>query len=146
MFKNKLVNISIIIIISIAILGIAAFFLYQYIFPDVETVEQHKEPTIDEIIPLTVSVPKINTNLGDSSIIVLELTLQTDSEEAKIEAEKRIYQIKDAINLYLKNLTIESFSTEEKINQFKTDLILRLNKLLQEGKIVRIDITQLFVQ
>lgn len=146
MFKNKLLNISIIILISISVLGVGAYFLYQYIFPDVEATEEIKEPSIDEILLLTVDVPKISTNLGDSSIIVIEMTLQTDSEEAKHEAEKRMFQIKDKINLYLKGLNAESFQTEENINKFKIELMARLNELLQEGKIVNIDITQLFLQ
>jgi len=146
-FKNKLFNISLIIIIAISLLGIITFFLYQYTIGDTTTeAAEKKPPTIDEILPLTVNVPKLNTNLGDSTIIVLELTLQTDNEKAKIEADKRMYQIKDRINLMLKNLTIESFSTEEKITQFKSDLMLRLNKILQEGKVVKVDITQIFLQ
>lgn len=147
MFKNKLLNISIIITIAITLLGIAAFFLYQYIFPNAQTVEEEiQEPSIDEILPLTVNVPKINTNLGDSSIIILEMTLQTDNEKVKEEADKRMYQIKDRINLFLKNLTIDSFSTEEKIKNFKIELMERLNKILHEGKVVNVDITQLFLQ
>lgn len=148
MFKNKLLNISLIILITLAFLGVATYFLYQYIFPGDEEkiVETTKEPSIDEILPLTVQVPKISTNLGDSSIIVIEMTLQTDSEKAKIEAEKRMYQIQDKINLYLVNLTRESFSSEEKINNFKVDLMVRINSILQEGKVVKIDITQLYVQ
>lgn len=148
MFKNKLLNISLIILISLAFLGVATYFLYQYIFPNGEekVVETTKEPSIDEILPLTVQVPKISTNLGDSSLIVIEMTLQTDNEKAKIEAEKRMYQIQDKINLYLVNLTRESFSSEEKINNFKADLMVRINSILQEGKVVKVDITQLYVQ
>jgi len=146
-FKNKLLNISLIIIISIAFLGVATYFLYQYIFPSKAALgDEFKEPSIEEILPLTVNVPKMNTNLGDSSVIVIEMTIQTDNQKAKDEADKRIFQIKDSINLYLKSLTSDNFSTEENINQFKEDLIIRLNSLLQEGKVVRIDITQLFVQ
>lgn len=148
MFKNKLINISLIIIISLVFLGVATYFLYQYIFPNVETTTEVeiKEPSIDEILPLTVQVPKISTNLGDSSIIVIEMTLQTDNTKAKVEAEKRMFQIQDKINLYLVNVTSDAFSSEEKINKFKADLILRINSILQEGKVVSIDITQLFVQ
>lgn len=150
MFKNKLFNISLIIIISITLLGILAFFLYQYIFLDVQVSEGEEEVvevlSIDDIIPLTVNVPKINTNLGDSSLIVIEMTLQTDNEEAKDESDKRMFQIKDQINLYLKNLDAESFSTEEKIIIFKSDLMKRLNNILQEGKVVDVNITQLILQ
>jgi len=148
-FKNKLLNISIIIIISVSLLGVAAFFLYQYIFPSTETVEE-EEPevveSIDDILPLTVSIPKINTNLGDSSIIVFEVTLQTDNKKAKAEADKRMFQLTDNINLFLKNQTKDSFSSEENINNLKAQLINRLNNILTEGKIVKVNITQLFLQ
>ncbi|GBF11609.1 flagellar basal body-associated FliL family protein [Tepidibacillus sp. HK-1] len=148
MFKNKLFNMALIIIISITLLSLVAFFLYQYTFRDVKTSASGivEVPTIDDIVPLTVNVPKINTNLGDSTIIVLEMTLQTDNEKAKVEAEKRMFQIKDRINLLLKNLTSDSFATEEKINQFKSDLMVRLNKILLDGKVISIDITQIFLQ
>jgi len=147
-FKNKLLNISLIILISLAILGVATYFLYLYIFPsnEEEVVATTSEPSIDEILPLTVQVPKMTTNLGDSSIIAIEMTLQTDSEEAKLEAEKRMDQIKDRVILYLVNLTSDSFSSEEKINNFKVDLMVRINSILQEGKVVNINITQLYVQ
>ncbi len=130
--------------ISISLLGITAYFLYQYIFPSTNTVQG--VVTIDDLLPRTVNVPKISTNLGNSSIVVIEMTLLASNQKAKQEADKRMFQIKDRINLYLKNLTIESFSTEEKINQFKTNLIKRLNNLLQDGKIEGIDITQLILQ
>lgn len=149
MFKNKLLVMLLIIVGAILLLSVAAYFLYLTVFPqhDQEAVEgESKVQSIDEILPLIISIPKINTNLGDSSIIVIELTLQVDNEKAAEEAEKRIYQIQDRINLYLKNLTIDSFSTEDKILQFKAELITRLNTLLQEGKVVSIDITQLFLQ
>ncbi|WP_339063310.1 flagellar basal body-associated FliL family protein [Tepidibacillus marianensis] len=148
MFKNKLFNMSLIIIISIALLAVIAFFLYQYTFGNVKSAQgnQVKAPSIDEIVPMTVKVPKISTNLGDSTVIVLEMTLQTDNEKAKTEAEKRMFQIQDKVNLLLKNQTVKSFSSEEKINQFKTELIARLNKILLEGKVVNVDITQIFLQ
>jgi len=138
---------SLIIIISLAVLGVVAFFLYQYTFGNIQSQsKQVKVPTIDEIVPMTVKVPKISTNLGDSTVIVLEMTLQTDNEKAKTEAEKRMFQIQDKVNLLLKNQTSKSFSSEEKINQFKTELISRLNTLLLEGKVANIDLTQIFLQ
>jgi len=97
-------------------------------------------------LPLTVSIPKINTNLGDSSIIVFEVTLQTDNKKAKAEADKRMFQLTDNINLFLKNQTKDSFSSEENINNLKAQLINRLNNILTEGKIVKVNITQLFLQ
>lgn len=139
---------SLIIIISIALLVVVAFFLYQYTFWNVKSVQgnQVKAPSIDEIVPLTVKVPKISTNLGDSTVIVLEMTLQMDNKDAKVEAEKRMFQIQDKVNLLLKNQTAKSFASEEKINQFKVELISRLNKILLEGKVVHVDITQIFLQ
>ncbi|MFV9509851.1 flagellar basal body-associated FliL family protein [Tepidibacillus sp. LV47] len=147
MFKNKLFNMTLIIVL-ITILAMVAFLLYQFTFQNVRTVQgnQVKSPSIDEIVSLTVKVPKISTNLGDSTAIVLEMTLQMDNKDAKVEAEKRMFQIQDKVNLLLKNQTAKSFASEEKINQFKAELISRLNKILLEGKVVQVDITQIFLQ
>ncbi len=146
MFKNKLLNISIIIIITIVLLGVVSYVLYQYIFPgNPEEVEE----TNQELTEITFDIPKISTNLGDSSVIVLELTLtiQTADEGLALEdAENKMSKIKDEIIIFLKNYSIESFSSVELINQFKLDLIIRINNILQDGKVASIDITQLFYQ
>jgi len=151
LFKNKLFMMTLIIVIAIIVLSIGSYFIYQAIFPnngEVGTSEnkEEKAQSIDDILPLMVNVPKVNTNLGDGSIIVLEITLQTDQKKAAEEAQKRMPQIQDRINLFLKNLTMESFSSEENIMQFKTDLIERINTIMQEGKVVHIDVTNLFLQ
>lgn len=146
MFKNKLLNISIIIIITIALLGAVSYVLYQYIFPGNS---EEVEKTNQKLIETTFDIPKISTNLGDSSVIVLELTLiiQTEDEELALEeAESKMSKIKDEIIIFLKNYSMESFSSVELINQFKKDLIIRINNILQVGKVISIDITQLFYQ
>jgi len=143
-FKNKLLNISIIIFITIALLGGVSFILYQYIFPQKSDIEVDKK-----LIEVTVDIPKISTNLGDSSVIVLELTLtiQTDNDELTLEeANTKIYKIKDEIIVFLKNYSMKSFSSVEEINQFKKDLTVRINEIIESGKVVSIDITQLFYQ
>ncbi|MGD9677123.1 MAG: flagellar basal body-associated FliL family protein [Vulcanibacillus sp.] len=144
MFKNKLLNISIIIIITVALLGVVSFFLYQYIFPG--NIDNAVE---EELTEVTIDIPKISTNLGDSSVIVLELTLtiQTDDPELILEeAHSKTYKIEDEIIIFLKNYSIESFSSVDLINQFKEDLTLGINEIIESGKVVSIDITQLFYQ
>lgn len=128
MFKNKLLNISIIIIISIILLGILAFVLYQYIFPGSTDNNQDKVIEYEEAV---VTIPKISTNLGDSSIISIQMTItvQTkDQEDAISESEEKMYKIKDEINLFVKNYSIDSFSTEASINMFKKIYHLELMK------------------
>ena len=149
MFKNRMLNISMIIIVSIIVLAIIFFFLYQIVFPSALTTDKNsaieKKP-IDKILPLVVDIPKINTKLGDATIVSVELILQASNSKKKEEIEKRMYQIKDRINLLLKNLTIDSINTEEKLLQFKSELKNRLNTILQEGTIEEIEITQLIYQ
>lgn len=146
MFKNKLLNISIIIIITIVLLGTASYFLYQYIFPDNTGESIEKVPKVYEV---TCDIPKISTNLGDYSVIVLELTLKIQTEKEKLaleETRNKMSKIKDEIIIFLKNYSMKSFSSVELINQFKEDLIIRINEILEDGKVISIDITQLFYQ
>ncbi len=146
MFKNKLLNISIIIIITIVLLGAVSYFLYLYIFPSNSEDSMEKNQKITEI---KFDIPKISTNLGDSSVIVLELTLiiETDNEKLMLEETgNKMSKIKDEIIIFLKNYSLKSFSSVELINQFKKDLIIRINNILENGKVISIDITQLFYQ
>ena len=144
MFKNKLLNISIIIFITVALLGVVSFFLYQYIFPG--NIDNAVDEELEEV---TIDIPKISTNLGDSSVIVIELTLtiQTDDPELALEeAHSKTYKIEDEIIIFLKNYSIKSFSSVDLINQFKEDLTVGVNEIIESGKVVSIDITQLFYQ
>ena len=149
MFKNRMLNISMIIIVSMIVLAIIFFFLYQVTFPSALTKDKNnaiEKKSIDKILPLVVDIPKINTNLGDATIVSVELSLQASNSKTKEEIEKRMFQVKDRINLLLKNLTIDSINTEEKLVQFKSELKNRLNTILQEGTIEEIEITQLIYQ
>ncbi len=149
MFKNKLFNMALIIIIAITLLGIVFFVLYRtnFLLPNNNTanVEKVKEPSIDEILKSKLDIPEITTNLSDGRYIVIALSIQLDNEKAKVEAEKRIFQIKDKINLLLKSVSSQDLSTEDGIIKLKLEIMNRVNQIMQDGKINNIDITKILI-
>jgi len=149
LFKNKLFNMALIIIIAITLLGIVFFVLYRtnFLLPNNNTanVEKVKEPSIDEILKSKLDIPEITTNLSDGRYIVIALSIQLDNEKAKVEAEKRIFQIKDKINLLLKSVSSQDLSTEDGIIKLKLEIMNRVNQIMQDGKINNIDITKILI-
>ncbi len=51
--------------------------------------KESKEPTIEEILLASVDIPEITTNLADGHYAILQLKIQTDSEDAAKELTKR---------------------------------------------------------
>jgi len=140
---------ALIIIIAITLLGIVFFVLYRtnFLLPNNNTanVEKVKEPSIDEILKSTLDIPEITTNLSDGRYIVIALSVQLDNEKAKVEAEKRMFQIKDKINLLLKTVSSQDLSTEDGIIKLKLEIMNRINQIMQDGKINNVDITKILI-
>ena len=62
------------------------------------------EPTIDEVLEMSVDIKEITTNLASNDFIRISFKIQTDSKEAKEELEKRDFQVNNIIILELSGL------------------------------------------
>ena len=91
--KKKLVVVMLIMIIAIVGIG-AGIFSAEW----VRRSKSRKEPTADEVVKASVEIPEIITNLkSEGNAVKLVLNIETDSEKAKSELEKRSFQVKDAV-------------------------------------------------
>lgn len=108
--------------------------------------EETKEPTADEIVESSVDIPEITTNLADERFIKVTFKLQTDSEKAKEEAEKRNFQIQNIIIEELSEMKAEDFNGKQGKVALRNRLKEEMNKLMQEGKIVQVYITSFIIQ
>jgi flagellar FliL protein len=77
MFRNKLLNAMMIILLVITLLGVVALITVDELYAD----EKVDEPTIDEIIKYSVDFEEITTNLQSGGYIRLKLKVQTDSKK-----------------------------------------------------------------
>jgi flagellar FliL protein len=137
----KLKPIILIIIAAILLLGGVWFFLHKS-----TSEEKTKELSADEIIAMSVETESITTNLSTGGYVQLSFQLQTDSEEAKEELEKRDFQVKNVILKLFSSLTEDEINSPEETVQFEEQIKNELNKFMQSGHIVKVYTTNKMIQ
>ena len=142
MKNNKLVMIMLIILIAITLVGAVALVVVLKFTGE----EGQKEPTIDEVLEASVDIPELTTNLASDDFIRISFKIQTDSKKAKEELEKRDFQVK---NIIIHTLSVRA-SDELKAAEGQTKLenVLRdqISKIMQEGTVERVYITESLIQ
>jgi flagellar protein FliL len=139
--KNKLLTITLILLVTITLVGVLALVVLLK-FNDDET----KEPTIDEVIEASVDVPELTTNLLSGDYIKISFKVQTDGKKAKEELEKRDFQVKNIIIEELSELKSDELQGKEGKQQLETTIKDKANSLMQEGKVERVYITSYIIQ
>jgi flagellar protein FliL len=137
----KLKPIILIIVAAILLLGGVWFFLHKS-----TSEEKTKELSADEIIAMSVETESITTNLSTGGYVQLSFQLQTDSEEAKEELEKRDFQVKNVILKLFSSLTEDEINSPEETVQFEEQIKNELNKFMQSGHIVKVYTTNKMIQ
>ena len=99
--KNKVLTISLIILVCITLIGVVGLILVMQLNKG----DEEKEPTIDEIIESSVDVEEITTNLGNRQFIRFTLKIQTDNKKAAEELAKRDFQVKNIVIQELSEMT-----------------------------------------
>lgn len=140
--NKKLVNVSVIVIVAIAALCTAAFFVLKSSLIE----DSNKEPTIDEVLEASVDINDVITNLQGDSIVRISLKLETDSKKAKEELEKRDFQVKDSTIELLANLKADEIEGAKGKVAFKNKLKEKVNAYMREGQITKVYITSFNLQ
>lgn len=131
-----------ILLVAIALAGaVALVFVLKY-----TNQEPVKEKTIEQVLDVSVDIPEITTNLADGGYIRISFKIQTDSKKAKKELEKRMFQVNNIIIQELSDKTAETLKGKEGQNQFEEEIKIRINEILQNGKVERVYITQFILQ
>lgn len=148
MFKNKLLNMSIILLIAITLLGIVALVLYKYVLIPQDTNNQNalNNPSIEEMVEMSVSTGELTTNLADNRYAVMDFTIVLNNEDAKEEVEMGLFLVKREIIGVLSSLTSEDLTGEEGVNAMEARIISRVNNILQEGEVVKVVTTKRLIQ
>ena len=137
MLKIMLIVMGVITLVSVVALVVVMKFMGN---------DEPKGPSVDEIVASSFDVPEMMTNLMDGSFIKIAFKIQTDSEKAKEEAEKRDFQIKSIIIEELSEMTEEQFKGKQGKLLLEKKLRERINGLMQEGKVEKIYITSFILQ
>ncbi|MDQ0270221.1 flagellar basal body-associated protein FliL [Cytobacillus purgationiresistens] len=110
------------------------------------TQKANAEPTIDEILESSVNIPQITTNLASNDFIRISFTIQTDSKQAKVELEKRDFQVKNLIIQELSEMNAEEIQGKEGQVNLQDELKVKINSLMHTGKIEQVYITESILQ
>ena len=128
---SKLVKTSIISLLVLLVIVVAAFIGVIYINEDQDNADE--DPTIDEVVEYSYTTPEITTNLQDGNFVRIQFQVVTDSEEAREEIEKREFQVQ---NILIKELTtMEKDSFQESLSELEGDLLTEINEVMTEGKV-----------
>ncbi|TCL50380.1 flagellar FliL protein [Thermolongibacillus altinsuensis] len=142
MKDNKLLKMMLIIMIVITLVSVVALVVIM----NFKGKEDSGEPTADEIVASSFDIPEMTTNLMDDHFVKIAFKIQTDSEKAREEAEKRDFQIKSIIIEELSEMKSEEFKGKQGKLLLEKKLQERINQLMQEGKVEKIYITSFILQ
>ncbi len=148
MTNNRLLNLSIILLIAITLLAGVTFVLYKYLLLPGQSAASNtsKPPSVEELHDLSVETGDITTNLKDNRYVVVNFTIISENKKVKEEVEKGMFLVKNEIIRALSSLSVDDLSTEEGINSLEARLTMGINSFLQKGEIVRVVITSKLFQ
>ncbi|MGC4375643.1 flagellar basal body-associated protein FliL [Fictibacillus sp. Mic-4] len=131
------------VISSVIIAGLLGFYLFHQFSPKSK---EENSPAADELEKLTVETEEITTNLADDSYIKVKFKLLAGSKKAKQEIEQRLFQINNIIIYELSDKKANDLKGQKGITGLEDVLKQKINRLMQEGKVVRVYTTEKIVQ
>ncbi|UTR10859.1 flagellar basal body-associated protein FliL [Evansella sp. LMS18] len=143
MFRNKLVNIMLVILGALTVAGVLIIVIYTQF---AEESHAEGEPGIEEILKTTVETDEIITNLLSSNIIRTQFVIQLDNRNAKAELEKRDFQVENIIIRELSDMKESDFQGSEGISALEKQIKDKVNEILQEGTVEEVYLKQRVIQ
>lgn len=141
--KNKVLTISLIILVCITLIGVVALILVMQLNKGDATAA---EPTIDEIIENSVDIEEITTNLVGKQFIRISLKIQTDNKKAAEELAKRDFQVKNIVIQELSEMTPQDLEGKVGKQALEDSIKSHLNPLMQAGEIEKVYIVSHIIQ
>lgn len=142
--KNKLLTVTLIVLVTITLVAVVVLALIWQMNKDDK--DSNGEASIDEIVESTVEIPEITTNLAGRQFVRISLNIQTDSEAAAEELEKRIFQVNNIVIHELSEVTREELEGKAGKQALESTIQSLINPLMQEGEIERVYIVSYIIQ
>ncbi|MFG6496780.1 flagellar basal body-associated protein FliL [Fictibacillus sp. UD] len=139
---KKTVTIMLSMLVAIGLIGAAGYFGFKQFSPKTEA----SEPTAEELDKLMVQTEEMTTNLADQAYVKIQFEIQADNKDAKHELEKRLFQVKNLIIFEISNMKTEELSGQKGLVSLENTLKTEINKVMQDGKVVRVYTTQKIIQ
>ncbi|MDM5316522.1 flagellar basal body-associated protein FliL [Fictibacillus sp. b24] len=142
MGNNKVITIMLSMLLAIGLVGAAGYFGFKQFSPKTEA----SEPSAEELDKLMVQTDEMTTNLADQAYVKIQFKIQADNKDAKHELEKRLFQVNNLIIYEISNMKTEELSGQKGLVSLEDKLKTEINKVMQDGKVVRVYTTQKIIQ
>lgn len=152
--KKLFLIIGVIVFVLLAGAGTTAFFLMKKAPEPKEKEDPAKQVQVPELnqpadVGPMVDIEEFIVNIisGDTAHYVkASLTIELTSEEGKLEAEKRMPQMRDSILLLVGNKTFEELQDLQGKKQLKAEITSKINSFMKAGKVKAVYFTNFVVQ
>lgn len=138
-------------LLAISLIAVVAVFLYNSILgsPEEKTAEGKtaaasvKQLSAEERLAVTLELKDIKRNLkGDEKLVMINFAFQLDKKKAKEELDQiKDIAVKPIINRILADTTAEELQGSKGQDALEAKLLNEVNKILPEGKLVKVSIT-----
>lgn len=151
MFKNRLVNIALILLMAITLIGVVIFIIWQsYLKQPVDPAvingkQVEKKISAEELEKVTIETDEIRTNLLTGDLILAKFAIQAENEKVKKELELRKTQVIHTVIKILSAMKPEEVQGPKGMEKVEAAIKTELNKLLEKGKIVDVITTHKIV-
>ncbi|MCK4502026.1 MAG: flagellar basal body-associated FliL family protein [Desulfuromonadales bacterium] len=149
--KSKLIIIVAVLVLLIGG-GVGAYLFFSGGDEDVKLSPEEEQAELErqakQVGPM-VTIDSFIVNIMDdeeSRYLKASITIEVDGEEATMEINQRMPQIKDAVLLLLGNKTFSELNDLQGKIQLRAELINKINSILLQGKVKRIYFTDFVVQ
>ncbi len=137
-----------ILLAALGIVGAGA--VAAVIFLDINLKEviaqEEKEPTAEELAARSFSMEPLTTNLTSENYAVVQLNLLADSEKSYKELEVRTPELKAIVISTLAGLSRDDLKGSEGLTNFAKTIQAEANKVLHDGQVERVLITDFKIQ
>lgn len=151
MFKNRLINIALIILMAITLIGVVMFIIWQSYLKQpadpaaVNGQQVEKKISAEELEKVTLETEEIRTNLLTGDLILAKFVVQAENEKVKKELELRKSQVVHTVIKTLSAMKPEEVQGPKGMERVEAAIKTELNKLLEKGKIVDVITTHKIV-
>lgn len=138
----------IIIVVAVLLLAGGGFAGWKFFGPSKETAKAEETKVDLEALAATkIDMPPITTNLSTpGSYIVIALSTQASSVEAKTEFETRLSEMQSVAITKLNSLTIEQVQGEDGLTELIALLKNEFNAILTHGDVAGVFVTDYKIQ
>lgn len=155
---NKMVMLTVIILIGITLIGGTAFGLWYFLFREAEpvdpnaVVEEHVEevvvekPPLADLVAATVEMDEITTTLKSGNFVKIQIALQFENAEQAAAFKTASFLSGDILMRTLADSTVDELQGEKGIGELATKIMNRINNELAEEKVVKVYVKTIMVQ